>query len=436
MIKVNVDISHALPFVDGNAFKGIEKEVSAAHRSLIDGSGKGNDFLGWLNLPTSIPAEMISQINEDADRIRRLAEVLVVIGIGGSYLGAKALIDALGYNYPMIYPNPDFPHVLFAGNNLDEDYHYDLLKILDEKSYAVAVISKSGTTTEPAVAFRLIRDHLERKYGKTNVGFRIIAITDKSKGALKKLADAEGYRTYVIPDDIGGRYSVLTPVGLLPVAVAGFNIENLVNGAKEMQDHLSGTFTAETNPAIRYAAMRNALLRNEKAIEILVNYKPGLVYFSEWWKQLFGESEGKENKGLFPASVTFTADLHSMGQYIQEGRRNLFETVLSVDQPLNELRIPLDADDTDGLNFIAGKRLSEVDKMAELGTRMAHTEGNVPNIRISVPVIDAEVLGQLIYFFEFACALSGYTLGVNPFDQPGVEAYKGKMFSLLGKPGY
>jgi glucose-6-phosphate isomerase len=435
MIQIAIDISKALPFINPSELKDVEKEVMRQHKILLDGTGKGNDFLGWLKLPSLVPGELIKRIQKDAERIKRMSEIYLVIGIGGSYLGARAAIEALGHNFNWLYPENGFPHVLFAGNNLDEDYHADLLKILDENAYSVAVISKSGTTTEPAVAFRLVNKHLKRKYGSTNYTRRIIAITDGSKGALKRMADKEGYCTYVIPDDVGGRYSVLTPVGLLPIAVAGFNIELLMKGAREMQEHLFSPALPGTNPAITYAAARNALYRTGKTTEILVNYRPNLFFFTEWWKQLFGESEGKENKGIYPSGVNFTTDLHSLGQFIQEGMRNLFETVISVGHPSNELCIPQDKNNEDGLNYLSGKRLSEVNEKAELGTMLAHVEGGVPNIKISVPAIHEETLGQLIYFFEFSCALSGYTLGVNPFDQPGVEAYKKKMFSLLGKPG-
>jgi glucose-6-phosphate isomerase len=435
MIKLNVDIQNALPFTEAKAFGRILHELARQHKILLEGSGRGNDFLGWVRLPASIPGDLLTRINEDAARIRESSELYVVIGIGGSYLGARAVIEALSPGFSCYSKGNGSPDVLFAGNNLCEDYHYNLLRLLDERSYSVAVISKSGTTTEPALAFRLIREHLEKKYGRKEAASRIMAVTDASRGALKSMADKEGYGTYVIPDDVGGRYSVLTPVGLLPVAVAGFDINEIVSGAREMQEHLFHA-APEENPAVTYAAIRHALYNEGKKTEIMVNYRPGLVFLSEWWKQLYGESEGKEGKGIFPASVTFTADLHSMGQYIQEGERTIFETVLSVVNPTHEVRVPPDGKDSDGLNYLAGKRLSEVNRKAEQGTLLAHVEGGVPNIRITVPEISGETLGQLIYFFEFACALSGYALGVNPFDQPGVEAYKSKMFTLLGKPGY
>jgi glucose-6-phosphate isomerase len=435
MIKLEIDISKASIFLDPSEYKDVEEEVIRHHQTLLAGTGKGNDFLGWMNLPSGIPGDLIKRIRDDAERIKRSSEILLVIGIGGSYLGARAVIEALSHNFSWLYPDNNFPHVLFAGNNLSEDYHADLLKILDENAYSVVVISKSGTTTEPAIAYRLVKKHLKKKYGSTNFTKRIIAITDGSKGVLKKIADKECYKTYVIPDDVGGRYSVLTPVGLLPIAVAGFDIKNLLNGARKMQEHLFSEISPGSNPAITYAAVRNVLYKKGKQTEILVNYQPNLFYFTEWWKQLFGESEGKENKGIFPSAANFTADLHSLGQFIQEGTRNIFETVISVKHPRNELCIPSDKKDEDGLNYLAGKRISEVNSKAEQGTMLAHVEGGVPNIKITVPEISEETIGQLIYFFEFACALSGYSLGVNPFDQPGVEAYKKKMFSLLGKPG-
>jgi glucose-6-phosphate isomerase len=360
----------------------------------------------------------------------------VVIGIGGSYLGARAVIDALNHPFHSLLPNRKHPVILYAGENLDEDYHQGLLEVLDHYDYSVAVISKSGTTTEPAVAFRLVKSHLIKKYGPKGAAGRIIAVTDAKRGALKKMADQEGYSTYVIPDDVGGRFSVLTPVGLLPIAVAGFDIVKLVNGAGKMMETCLSSPDFEKNPAMRYAAIRNALYRSGKAIEILVNYLPNLYYMTEWWKQLYGESEGKEHKGIFPAGAGFTTDLHSMGQYIQDGARILFETVLSVESSWTELRVPELPEDPDGLNFLAGKKLSEINHMAELGTLLAHVDGGVPNIRIILQKLDEEILGQLIYFFEFACALSGYLLGVNPFDQPGVEAYKKNMFALTGKPGF
>jgi glucose-6-phosphate isomerase len=359
-----------------------------------------------------------------------------VIGIGGSYLGSKAVIDALSDSFSQIKGSFEVPNIVFAGQNISEDYFYELRDLLEYKEWACVVISKSGTTTEPAVAFRLLKQDLEERYGVEEARKRIIAITDAEKGALHTLAKAEGYKMYVIPDDIGGRYSVLTPVGLLPIAMAGFNIRELVQGAKDMEKLCSAEVPFENNPAARYAAVRNLLYKKGKKVEILVNYNPKLHYFAEWWKQLYGESEGKDQKGIFPASVDFSSDLHSMGQYIQEGERILFETVLSITNVNYEIRVPEDKENLDKLNFLAGKRVDEVNKMAELGTMIAHVAGGVPNMRIKVPQLNEYYLGQLIYFFEKACGISGYALGVNPFDQPGVEAYKKNMFALLEKPGY
>lgn len=436
MTKVKIDISKVLPFVDQTSFQSLTEEVMRQHQTLLSGTGKGNDHLGWLHLPSLATPGFIDRIKEDSTKIRSSSKVFVVIGIGGSYLGARAVIEALSDPFSALHSNQEQIHTIYAGENLSEDYHTALLNLLDEVDYSVAVISKSGTTTEPAVAFRIIKSHLEKKYGQEKAAERIIAITDAAKGALKKMAEIENYLTYVIPDDIGGRYSVLTPVGLLPVAVAGFDIGKLLEGARMMEDLLFSTSDPSTNPAIVYAAIRNALYRNGKTVEVMVNYEPRLFYFMEWWKQLFGESEGKENKGIFPTSVSFTSDLHSMGQYIQEGLRNLFETVISVENSKSILQVPMDRDNHDGLNYLAGKKLTEINRMAEIGTMLAHVDGGVPNIRISLPSINEETIGQLIYFFEFSCALSGYTLGVNPFDQPGVEAYKKNMFALLDKPGF
>lgn len=436
MPNLKLDVSKVKNFIGEPCLPRFQEQINAFHEMLLNKTGKGNDFLGWVDLPTQIDAALVDRIRADAAKIRSMAEVFVVIGIGGSYLGSRAVIEALGNPFEDLQRGSDYPYVIFAGENLSEDYHSHLIALLDKKDYAVAVISKSGTTTEPAVAFRIIRKHIEAKYGKDGARQRIFAITDASKGALKKLADTEGYSSYVIPDDVGGRYSVLTPVGLLPIAVAGFNIGALVEGAVSMRELALKSDNCDENPCALYAAVRNILYRNGKFIEIMVAYEPNMLYFIEWWKQLYGESEGKENKGIFPAGVTFTSDLHSMGQYIQEGMRTLFETVISIEQPETTLVIPDDPDNLDGLNFLSGKRFSEVNRMAELGTMLAHVDGGVPNIRIILPVLNEYYLGQLIYFFEFACALSGYALGVNPFDQPGVEAYKKNMFALLGKPGF
>jgi glucose-6-phosphate isomerase len=433
MSKIKIDISRALPFIKAEQFHALELETEKKRNLLIAGTGKGNDFLGWLRLPSEVQDDLILQINKDAERIAANSKLLVVIGIGGSYLGTRAVIESLDHSFRSLLSGEKAPCVIYAGHHLGEDYHAALLEVLDLFDYSVAVISKSGTTTEPAVAFRIIRAHLEKKYGKKEAAGRIIAITDASRGALKNMAAREGYSTYVIPDDVGGRYSVLTPVGLLPIAAAGFDIRRIITGAKEMQEIC---FASPDNPANTYAAIRNALYNTGKKVEILVNYQPGLQYLAEWWKQLYGESEGKENKGIFPAAVGFTTDLHSMGQYIQDGLRILFETIISVENPDKVLTVPREDTDLDGLNFLAGRRISEINHMASLGTMLAHCDGGVPNIRLSVPCINEEVIGQLIYFFEFACALSGYVLDVNPFDQPGVEAYKKNMFALLGKPGF
>ena len=410
--------------------------AEASNALLANGQGAGNDFLGWVALPQSIDAEQIAAVNEVANRLRSKAEVIVCIGIGGSYLGAKAVLEAMSNSFALLQRDRKEPIVLFAGQNISEDYTYELLDAVKDRELAVVVISKSGTTTEPAIAFRILKAELERRYGKAEAAERIVAVTDKARGALKTLATQEGYSTFVIPDDVGGRFSVLTPVGLLPLAAAGIDIETLVRGAQDMQKATDETVPYEKNIAAQYAAVRNALYAEGKKIEILASYEPKLQYIAEWWKQLYGESEGKEGKGIFPASVTLTADLHSMGQYIQEGERMLMETVISVAKPDHTIVIESDEENLDGLNFLAGKRISEVNRMAELGVQLAHTDGGVPNIRIELPAIDAYHIGALLYFFERACGISGYILGVNPFNQPGVEAYKKNMFALLDKPGY
>lgn len=433
---MRIDISKAISVVGEEKIRQNESALVGIHKTLKEGTGEGSEFLGWMKLPATASPDILRRIKNDAEKIRAQSKILVVIGIGGSYLGARAVIDCLSHPFvPLIRETKD-PVILYAGENLSEDYHAGLLDILDIYDYSVAVISKSGTTTEPAVAFRIIKAHIEKKYGKQEAAGRIYAITDAHRGALKKLSDKEGYKTYVIPDDIGGRFSVLTPVGLLPIAVAGFDIEKLIGGSLKIMETCLETANPEKNPAVKYAATRNALYQSGKTVEILVNYLPNLYYFTEWWKQLYGESEGKMTKGIFPAGVNFTTDLHSMGQYIQDGSRIMFETVLSVENPKKELKVPFDDENSDGLNFLAGKRLTEINYEAEAGTMLAHVDGGVPNIRISVKELNEETLGTLIYFFEFACALSGYLLGVNPFDQPGVEAYKKNMFALIGKPGY
>ena len=423
MKRIELDYSKVLPFVDTDEINGQREAGRAALEALREGTCKGNDFLGWMDLPAEIGEEELAAVEECAGRLRERAEVVVVVGIGGSYLGAKAVVEAMSDSFEAF----SGLRVIFAGNNVSEDYMYELLRYLKGKVFGICVISKSGTTTEPAVAFRLLREQLEAQAGKEEARKLIVAITDKAKGALRVSAEREGYATFVIPDNVGGRYSVLTPVGLLPVALAGFDIRSLVAGAADMR-------ACPGDLSLDYAAVRNALYRKGFTTEITVNYNPKLHYVAEWWKQLFGESEGKENKGIFPASVDFTTDLHSMGQYIQQGRRDLFETVISVERPRYELLVPEDAENLDKLNFLAGKRVDEVNKMAELGTRMAHVEGGVPNIRIVMPELTEYCLGQLFYFYELACAISGGILGVNAFDQPGVEAYKRNMFKLLGKP--
>jgi glucose-6-phosphate isomerase len=436
MIDLRIDIASLQPWIKESEIKALYNVAGTAYENLLNRSGKGNDFLGWLNLPVTTDSHLISLINQSANQLAKLSEIVVVVGIGGSYLGARAVIGALEHSFASDVNSTNTPRIIYAGHQLSADYMRDLLDLLDKKDYSLIIISKSGTTTEPALAFRILKAHIEKKYGTAAAQKRIVAITDKEKGVLKKLADKEGYEQFVVPDNVGGRYSVLTPVGLLPIAVAGFNIENIILGAREMQEYLIKIKDPEKNPALLYACARNACYKKGFKTEILVNYEPRLFYLTEWWKQLYGESEGKENKGIFPAGVGFTTDLHSMGQYIQEGLRNLFETVLSIDNSNRTLNIPHDIEGADGLNFIAGKGLTEVNHMAELGTMLAHNDGGVPNIRIQIPKIDEQRIGQLIYFFEFACAISGYMLGVNPFDQPGVEAYKNNMFALLGKPGF
>ncbi|MFW5781606.1 MAG: glucose-6-phosphate isomerase [Bacteroidota bacterium] len=435
MEKINVNIDRIFDFVSKEEVMSYESEIQKNIKTLQEKTGKGNDFLGWLHLPGSIAEEHINDVEQLSARIKSRVDCVVVVGIGGSYLGAKAVTESLLHSFSHLINDPGSPMLLFAGQNIGEDYLAELLDVLENKKYAIVVISKSGTTTEPAIAFRILREHLENKVGIKEARELIIAITDKEKGALRTLADNEGYKSYVIPDDVGGRYSVLTPVGLVPIALAGFNIREFIRGAADMEKATGKDMPFNENPAAIYAAARNALYKKGKVTEILVNYNPRLRFFAEWWKQLFGESEGKEQKGIFPASVDFTTDLHSLGQYIQEGLRNLFETVISVNETNRELRIPEDKENLDKLNYLAGKRIDEVNKMAELGTMLAHVDGGVPNIKIDVPKINEYYLGQLMYFFEIACGISGYTLGVNPFDQPGVEAYKKNMFALLEKPG-
>ncbi|MGN0032635.1 MAG: glucose-6-phosphate isomerase [Candidatus Limimorpha sp.] len=434
MTDIRVESRHAKGFLTENQIDRFNEKVPATFDTIYNGTGEGSDFLGWVNLPSSITPEFIKDIKDKAEELREKSEVFVVVGIGGSYLGARAVIESITPYFSNIIDNGN-PKIVYAGHNMSEDYMSELLELLDKKEYSMTVISKSGTTTEPAVAFRLLKKHIEKKYGKEEARKRIVAITDKAKGALKTLADNEGYKTYVVPDNVGGRYSVLTPVGLFPIAVAGVNIEELVAGALMMERYCIENQNAD-NVVAQYAVIRQALYHNGKSTEILVNYEPRLQYFSEWWKQLYGESEGKEGKGIFPASVVFTTDLHSMGQYIQEGMRNLLETVISVENSAGEAVVPQDDDNLDQLNYIAGTHLNKINLTAETATIIAHVDGGVPNISIVIPSINANVIGQLIYFFEMGCALSGYMLEINPFNQPGVEAYKKNMFALLGKKGY
>ena len=414
--------------LEGLNTQALNDAALAAKQTLESGSGLGNDFLGWLHLPSSIDEQQLQALEQTAGILRQECEYVITIGIGGSYLGAKAIIEALSDHFAA-YKSGNGPKVLFAGSNIGEDYLYDLMDLVRGHKFGIIVISKSGTTTEPGIAFRIFKDMLEKQEGKQFAQRNIVAVTDARRGALRNLATQEGYATYVIPDDVGGRFSVLTPVGLLPIAVAGFDIRSLVAGAVEMEKD-------GDEQVLNYAIARNALYQNGKKIEILANFTPRLHFLAEWWKQLYGESEGKGHKGIFPASVDFTTDLHSMGQMIQDGERTLFETVLSVGDQQHEVLIPSDEADLDGLNYLAGKNVDYVNKMAELGTRLAHVDGGVPNLLITIPAVNERYLGQLIYFFEKACGVSGYILGVNPFDQPGVEAYKKNMFALLEKPGY
>ncbi|MDD6889201.1 MAG: glucose-6-phosphate isomerase [Bacteroidales bacterium] len=431
MIKVNV--KDVLATVSEATIKSYDKAAAEAIEKLHNGTGAGNDFLGWVNLPSTTPASLIEDIENVAKSLRESCEVVIAIGIGGSYLGAKAVIEALSDSFAA-YRQGNGPKVLFAGQNIGEDYLYELQDYLKGKKFGIIVISKSGTTTEPAIAFRMLKEQLEASLGKAEASKRIIAITDARRGALRQLATEEGYKTFVIEDNVGGRFSVLTPVGLLPIAVAGFDIKALVAGAVEMEK--ATTVADDTNPSFLYATTRNALYNAGKKIEILVNYNPKLHFFAEWWKQLYGESEGKDHKGIFPAAVDNSTDLHSMGQWIQDGERSIFETVITVENQKHTLTIPSDDANLDGLNYIAGKRVDQVNKMAELGTRIAHVDGGVPNLLISIPALEERYLGQLIYFFEKGCGISGYILDVNPFNQPGVEDYKRNMFALLEKPGY
>ena len=434
MNGISFKFDKALNFLSDNVLENNFSIASNALSDLLNGKGKGNDFLGWVNLPNDIDNNLLDSIEESARVLSNNCDIVVVIGIGGSYLGAKAVIEALNNSFDLLQKDRKNPIVLFAGQNIGEDYLFELQELLKDKKFGIISISKSGTTTEPAIAFRLLKTQLENQAGKEVAKKLIICITDKEKGALRILADKEGFTTYVIPDNVGGRFSVLTPVGLLPIAVAGYDIRALVNGAIDMKN--KAIVPSTDNIAIQYAIIRNELYKTGKKIELLVNFNPKLHYIAEWWKQLYGESEGKDGKGIFPAAVDFTTDLHSMGQYIQDGERHLFETVITVEKSTHSLLIPHDKDNLDGLNFLAGKNIDNVNKMAELGTCIAHVDGGVPNLKIVLPELSEYNLGQLLYFFEIACGISGYILGVNPFNQPGVEAYKKNMFALLDKPGY
>ena len=437
MKSISLNITKAASFLTEGAVKAYEPKVKAAQEALENGTCEGNDFLGWLHLPSSITPEFLNEIQAVANTLREKCEVVVVAGIGGSYLGARAVIEGLGNSFAWLVNDKKNPTILFAGNNIGEDYLFELTSFLKNKKFGVINISKSGTTTETALAFRLLKKQCEDQRGKEEAKDVIVAVTDAKKGAARTCADKEGYKSFIIPDNVGGRFSVLTPVGLLPIAVAGFDVKQLVAGAADMEKACGKDVAFEENPAAIYAATRQALYTQAgKKIEIVCNFQPKLHYFAEWWKQLYGESEGKDQKGIFPAACDFTTDLHSMGQWIQQGERSIFETVISVETPNEKLLFPHDDENLDGLNFLEGKRVDEVNKMAELGTRLAHVDGGVPNILVNVPELNAYYLGQLIYFFEKACGISGLLEEVNPFNQPGVEAYKKNMFALLNKPGY
>ncbi|MCO7176029.1 glucose-6-phosphate isomerase [Sporolactobacillus kofuensis] len=435
--KVAFDYSNALSFFEQHELDYLTDQVSAAHKAIHEKTGAGNDFLGWLDLPTAYDKEEFSRINKAAEKIKSDSDVLIVIGIGGSYLGARAAIETLNHSFYNVLPKEErkTPQVFFAGNSISATYLNELFDVLKDKDVSVNVISKSGTTTEPAIAFRVFREFLENKYGKEEAKGRIYATTDKAKGALKTLADNEGYESFVIPDDVGGRFSVLTAVGLLPIAVSGINIDELMSGARDAQNDFSEPELSK-NLAYQYAAVRNVLYNKGKTVEMLVNFEPHLHYFSEWWKQLFGESEGKDFKGLYPSSADFSTDLHSLGQFVQEGRRVMFETAVLVEEPRKNVTIKAEKENLDNLNFLADKTMDFVNKKAAEGVRLAHTDGQVPQLVVTIPELTAYHFGYLIYFFEKAVAVSGYLLGVNPFNQPGVEAYKKNMFALLGKPGY
>ena len=431
------DYSKAMDFISCEEINSLAPYIKVAHEQLHNKTGAGNDFLGWVDLPVDYDKEEFARIKQAADKIRSDSDILIVIGIGGSYLGARAAIEMLSHSFANSVSKElrNGPQIFYAGNSISSTYLAELIEAVEGKDFSVNVISKSGTTTEPAIAFRVFKELLENKYGKEGAKGRIYATTDKAKGALKTLSDAEGYETFVVPDDVGGRFSVLTAVGLLPIAAAGIDIDKMMQGASDAREAYSNPELGE-NPCYQYAAVRNALARKGKYVEMMINFEPALHYFAEWWKQLYGESEGKDNKGIFPAAADFSTDLHSMGQYIQDGQRILFETALLVDEPRKNVTIKATDDDLDGLNFLAGKTLDFVNLKAAQGTALAHTDGSVPNLALRIPKLDAYYFGQLVYFFEKACGISGYLLGVNPFDQPGVEAYKKNMFALLGKPGY
>jgi glucose-6-phosphate isomerase len=437
MSKINFDYSKAIKFFEQHELDYMEPFIKVAHEMLHNKTGPGNDFLGWLELPYNYDKAEFERIKKSAEKIKNDSDVLLVIGIGGSYLGSRAAIEMMGHSLRNNLPKEERkgPEVYFVGNNISSTYIMDIMDIIKDKDISINVISKSGTTTEPAIAFRIFKEYIEKKYGKEEASKRIYATTDSSKGALRNLSDSEGYETFVISDDIGGRYSVLTAVGLLPIAAAGFNIDEIMKGSQDAHDDFKVDNLKENN-CYQYAVVRNILNRKGKNIELLVNYEPHLHFIGEWWKQLYGESDGKDNKGIYPASVDFSTDLHSMGQYIQEGRRDLFETVLNVETPRKEIKIQREEQDLDGLNYLVGKTVDFVNQKAFEGTLLAHTDGNVPNLIINIPKLDEYNFGYLVYFFEKACAIGGYILGVNPFDQPGVEAYKKNMFALLGKPGY
>ncbi|WP_338788598.1 glucose-6-phosphate isomerase [Metabacillus sp. FJAT-53654] len=437
MTHVRFDYSNALTFFNEHEITYLRDFVKVAHHSIHEQTGAGSDFLGWVDLPTNYDKEEFSRIQKSAEKIKSDSEVLLVIGIGGSYLGARAAIEMLNHSFynALSKEQRKTPQVIFVGNNISSTYMKDLQDLLEGKDFSINVISKSGTTTEPALAFRIFRKILEEKYGKAEAKQRIYATTDKARGALKTLATEEGYESFVIPDDVGGRFSVLTAVGLLPIAVTGVDIEAMMKGAQSASEDFSKS-ELEENAAYQYAVVRNVLYNKGKTIEMLINYEPGLQYFSEWWKQLFGESEGKDQKGIYPSSANFSTDLHSLGQYVQEGRRDIFETVINVENSRHELLVEEEESDLDGLNYLAGKSVDFVNKKAFQGTMLAHTDGGVPNLVVTIPEMDEYTFGYLVYFFEKACAMSGYLLGVNPFDQPGVEAYKVNMFALLGKPGF